>query len=496
MTWKMKRSRHSIIVILTTLLIANLLLISSCKEDGPGPIEPPLTAEFEASSDTVVLGDAVVFTDLSTNNPTSWKWYFGDGGTSTEQNPTYVYKSLGKHGVTLQVSNESVENSVTKEDYITVLEILTSNPQASDFDLWVDENIMKVFNDKSYSGISIAFIDENNVSKYHYGETKLNSRMLADDNTLYQIASVTKTFVGVAALQWLALNDISLDASVVNYLPEEIGTGLVFDGTEVTFRHLLSHNSGLPGFSFNFDGQCNSMLNTDSSSVYDYIKSHALLRRPGTTPPSNTDLYYSKLGFALLGSILERQNQKPLQEILNEYVLDELGMTATALGNPESFENIAYPYGGYDNTRTCDEIFDYFEGSGYHSAGGLVSNLADMIKYAHFLLSYSESTDLGKALIQSLETQYQWGEETMCLPWWNYQAASGDLIFYHSGGLSGMSTYIAVNNTNKRAAIFMTNNWLSDPDYFLLVDIGKNYVEGTNAGGRIAENMLKTRRRY
>ncbi|MBU1369586.1 MAG: PKD domain-containing protein [Bacteroidetes bacterium] len=77
-------------------------------------------ADFTANP---TLGDApleVNFTDQSTNDPTSWLWDFGDGTTSTQQNPTKTYNSEGTYNITLTVSNTYGSNTLTKDNYITV----------------------------------------------------------------------------------------------------------------------------------------------------------------------------------------------------------------------------------------------------------------------------------------------------------------------------------------------------------------------------------------
>src|SRR3954467_1818981 len=48
----------------------------------------------------------VAFTDLSTNTPTSWAWDFGDGGTSTVQNPTHTYATPGTYTVKLSTKTD------------------------------------------------------------------------------------------------------------------------------------------------------------------------------------------------------------------------------------------------------------------------------------------------------------------------------------------------------------------------------------------------------
>jgi len=62
----------------------------------------------------------VDFTDLSTGNPTSWSWDFGDGGASTEENPSHIYTDPGTYTVILTASNSCGSDSETRTGYITV----------------------------------------------------------------------------------------------------------------------------------------------------------------------------------------------------------------------------------------------------------------------------------------------------------------------------------------------------------------------------------------
>jgi PKD repeat protein len=85
---------------------------------GTGPVAP--VASFTG---TPVSGNAplnVVFTDASTGSPTSWSWTFGDGGTSTAQNPSHTYTAGGTYTVALTVSNAAGSNTQTRTGYITV----------------------------------------------------------------------------------------------------------------------------------------------------------------------------------------------------------------------------------------------------------------------------------------------------------------------------------------------------------------------------------------
>jgi PKD repeat protein len=81
---------------------------------------PAPVAAFIASTTTINTGGTVNFTDQSTNSPANWSWNFGDGGTSTTQNPSHIYTTAGTYTVTLTVTNSSRSDSETKSNYITV----------------------------------------------------------------------------------------------------------------------------------------------------------------------------------------------------------------------------------------------------------------------------------------------------------------------------------------------------------------------------------------
>lgn len=66
------------------------------------------------------VGQSIQFTDTSANNPTSWLWDFGDGTTSTLQNPTKTYTTAGTQTVTLTATNANGNGSVTKTGYVVV----------------------------------------------------------------------------------------------------------------------------------------------------------------------------------------------------------------------------------------------------------------------------------------------------------------------------------------------------------------------------------------
>ncbi|MCK4413304.1 MAG: S8 family serine peptidase [Candidatus Eisenbacteria sp.] len=83
--------------------------------------QPPV-ADFVGSPTSSYVPLTVEFTDQSSYGPTSWSWTFGDGGTSSAQNPTHTYTQIGTYTVSLTATNDYGSDTETKTDYITVLE--------------------------------------------------------------------------------------------------------------------------------------------------------------------------------------------------------------------------------------------------------------------------------------------------------------------------------------------------------------------------------------
>lgn len=84
-----------------------------------------IIANFSGSPTTVIVGNTVTFTDNSSCNPTSWSWSFPEGtpSSSTSQNPTVTYGTVGTYSVTLVSTNASGSDTEMKSNYINVINV-------------------------------------------------------------------------------------------------------------------------------------------------------------------------------------------------------------------------------------------------------------------------------------------------------------------------------------------------------------------------------------
>ena len=131
-------------------------------------------AGFIGNLTTGIPPFSVAFTDTSTNNPISWQWDFGDGNSSTLQNPVHEYTTLGVYTVTLIVSNSYGTDSDVQVNYINVVDGIPcpGTPTVTDIDgniyntiqvdnhCWMKENLKVT---RYPNGSNIPLINDNNL---------------------------------------------------------------------------------------------------------------------------------------------------------------------------------------------------------------------------------------------------------------------------------------------------------------------------------------------
>lgn len=446
----MKAINYTMRILLTTLLGISLL---AC-------IKEPPEALFTVDSVSGNSPLTVTFTNTSTFAE-SYHWDFGDGSTSNEENPVHTFNysyenEQADFTVTLEATNKKQKSSSFTETITANKYIQSNNPKVTELDIMVDTAVMNWYDNALMSAMSIALIDGEEVNIFHYGETDYGNNKLPDDNTLYEIASVTKTFTGIAAIHWLNANSISLDDPVKDYLPAKTAPGLSKDGVDVTFRHILNHTSGLP-----FDPY-NLTVNFDSTATYNHLEQRGLGMTPGTLPINEDaywDSHYSTFSFGLLGTLLERNKQQSLQNIFKETILNPFGMSLTTLYDVQSLSNVAYSH-----TNTGEIFMAPATMTGLYGGGWLKSNINDMVKYAKGIMNADANTDLGMAIIKSFEDQYELSSLgfnlafSQGLPWHHHFIANSSKITTHTGAGPGCRTIFSVDLENQKAIIILSSS--------------------------------------
>ena len=135
-----------------SLTVADGVINSTEQKLGYVVVSSELLVDFTASSTIGRVPLQVMFTDLSTGGVSSWNWDYGDGQSSTDQNPAHTYNNSGTFTVALTVSDGTSEITATKDNYIIVLDSLFSDFTAEP--LTGDAPLEVTFTDQSAGDIT------------------------------------------------------------------------------------------------------------------------------------------------------------------------------------------------------------------------------------------------------------------------------------------------------------------------------------------------------
>ena len=207
------------------------------------------TASFTAAA-TDGVTPSVTFTDTSTQLPTSWLWDFGDGTTSTEQNPVHVYATAGAFTVELTVTN-SVGTSTVSSDNLPVIAAFTASTTSGAAPLTINLTNTTV-GATSYSwdfGDGTTATTTNASKTYSTGGT----------------FTITLTATGTGGTD-TATTDVTISSSASFSITGSVGSfPSAYESTSVTFT---STSSGGPtSFTWDFDSVANPGALTASGST-------------------------------------------------------------------------------------------------------------------------------------------------------------------------------------------------------------------------------------
>jgi CubicO group peptidase (beta-lactamase class C family) len=282
------------------------------------------------------------------------------------------------------------------------------------------------------------------------GITNIDHPLDVDDRTLFQIGSITKTFVGTVAMQLIERGELDLDAPIRAYLPDFA----VYDeeaSDMVTVRHLFTHTAGWVGDWFPND------LGQGDDAVARYVAS--MIDTPQLTPPGQI-LSYNNAGFNVAGRIFEVIVGKPFSYIMQEYLFDPLEMTHTYM-LPWKMMTYRFAVGHVviDDRPSVARPWSIGRASG--PAGGIVTNVRDMMNYAQFHLG--EGVFKGKRLLgaESLhllhlpQVSYT-PTHRVALTFWVDERRSASTI-WHSGGTVGQISRLTIIPDYDFAILLVTN---------------------------------------
>jgi len=292
------------------------------------------------------------------------------------------------------------------------------------------------------ASIVVGTIDESGTRFFSYGKTAFKDGKPVDQNTIYEIGSISKVFTSLVLAEMVEEGDIHLDDPIKRHLPK--GTVVPsFEGKEITVRHLATHASGLPYMPNNIDmtsNPDNPFLTYGEKELLDFLNTFKLTRTPGEK------YEYSNYAVGLLGYILASKNKMTYEEMMKRFICEKWNMPNTILTfNEEQKGKSAIGHSGKIVTSNWD--FDALAG-----AGAIRSNVNDMLEFLAYQMGLKE-TDMQNAVEMSQQLYFTEGGG-VALGWHFFK----DEYIWHNGGTGGYRSFTGFDPDKKRGIVIFTNS--------------------------------------
>ena len=295
----------------------------------------------------------------------------------------------------------------------------------------ITKNALQLLEDKRFHSVSIAVLKDGQSTIKHFGELTIGKGNKPNDSTLYELASVTKTFTGYIAAKAVLDQKLNLEDDIRIYLDEPY-PNLAFKGEPIKIKHLITHTSGFPNF---------PIKSENKKAFFEGLKLINIETKPG-------EVYsYSNTAPELTAYILEKVYQKSFEELVIELVLKPNNMNQTKFTLNENDRKKLVK--GYNDKN---ELMPNFNRTLWGGISGLHSTTTDLVKYMKLQLDPSNPI-----VSESHKKLYKEGSDFWEGYHWYIVENGNGLMYRHHGGIYGMQNWFVIYPKQNIGISILTN---------------------------------------
>ncbi|CAH0192473.1 serine hydrolase domain-containing protein [Chryseobacterium sp. Bi04] len=293
------------------------------------------------------------------------------------------------------------------------------------------KNALQLLEDKRFHSVSIAVLKDGKSTIKHFGELTIGKGNKPNDSTLYELASVTKTFTGYIAAKAVLDQKINVEDDIRIYLNEPY-PNLEFRGEPIRIKHLITHTSGFPNF---------PIKSENKKAFFEGLKLINIETKPG-------QIYsYSNTAPELTAYILEKVYQKSYEELVSEFVLKPNNMNQTKFTLSENDRTRLVK--GYNDKNV---LMPNFKRTLWGGISGLHSTTTDLVKYMKLQLDPSNPI-----VNESHQKLYKEGADFWEGYHWYIIENGNQLLYRHHGGIYGMQNWFVIYPKQNIGISILTN---------------------------------------
>lgn len=295
-------------------------------------------------------------------------------------------------------------------------------------------------------GMVVGVVDSTGARYLAAGSAARGSTAVVDEQTVYEIGSITKVFTALLLADMAVRGEVGLDDPVQRWLPGSVRVPRR-DSLEITLRLLASQRSGLPRLPDNLApaNPQNPYADYDSVRLFAFLNGYTLPRSPGAR------YEYSNLGAGLLGYALARRVGTSYEDLVLRRVALPLGLASTRITLTEDMRaRLARGHAGEREAANWD--LDALAG-----AGALRSTAADMTRFLAAAMGLVR-TPLDSAFRLTEQAQADAGPGMRIGLGWHVMQRGATRIVWHNGGTGGYRSFIGFDPARRIGVVVLSNS--------------------------------------
>lgn len=305
----------------------------------------------------------------------------------------------------------------------------------------IQKNGIKFLKNKNISSASIGIHKDGEIYTQHFGEIEKGKANPPDNETIYEIGSVTKTMTGYLVAKAVLEEKIKLEDEITMYLKDDF-SNLQYNGKPIKIKHLLTHTSGLPMFIPMKMNRVFEKLNKNVPNEYfelekSYDKKQFLadLKNVSISVEPGKSYSYSNAGAELIGYILETVYKKNIDVLMKESFLTEYGMFNTGIKlNETQKQKLVRGYWMDNETFSPNQLNTLWA-----TGGGAKMTIIDMMRYIELQLNSQNPI-----VSESHRVLYEDGKTFKISYFWKVWNDKYGTSYNHHGGTSGTQNWLFI----------------------------------------------------
>jgi D-alanyl-D-alanine-carboxypeptidase/D-alanyl-D-alanine-endopeptidase len=307
--------------------------------------------------------------------------------------------------------------------------------------------VERVGEDKGRYGIVAGVVDASGRRVVSAGSWTQGDARPLDEDTVFEIGSVTKVFTSLLLADAVQNGRVSLDDPISKFLPSSVR--MAQRGSRpITLLDLATHSSGLPRLPSNLDPADDDNPYADYSveQLYAFLSTVELTRDPGA------EYEYSNLGAGLLGHVLALEAGMDYEGLVRARITEPLGMKSTAIALSPELRARLVP--GHTQELEAASNWDLPVLAG---AGALRSSAHDLLTFLSAAIGL-EQPRLAPAFALTTRAHRPADDaETSMGLGWHITKKHGKVIIWHNGGTGGYRSFIGFDPDARVGVAVLTN---------------------------------------